>query len=726
MKKTGLTCLGIVLALAVVCLVGVGVMFATKLCPPQGPWPMPPWCGEGVALPGLPAVPDAAAALLGSEDTFAYYKPGEIAALLQAPVFMISPNLAKPETMIPATGAGWTGITADRWSGPIVRLLHGQGLHLLGASTTIRHLNILVADPHPELAALDLDGNPIPLTKPGMPGFLPGEYFYSISNPEWQQRLLEQGRAIIDLGAEGIVMDEPNTYGSLVFEAGGSFDDYSLAGFREYLAGKYDAAELKARFGIEDAASFDLRRHILDNGLRDTWNASEQNPSPLTYEFFLFQNQGADTFLRRFASEMRDYARTQYNRDFAFSFNASPQFDFSRFLPVDYLDYLTGEVFYFAPSYTRAVLVTKLAEAASPAKILFLSEVSHDSGELPARTINLFKYMFADIYSSCRAGMILPTEGVYTMRDGTYVQPFVQTDLAEAQRYIGFMNEHPGLFDLPEPASVAVVHSAASFISNRLPTEEPLWGSYETVAVMEVLLNERVPFAMLTSGDGRWADGRLTLEALNPYHVVLLPNVQLISDDEVAALLEYVRQGGVVLQVNDFGTFNPQGARTARADLATLSGPGAHTLGQGTWHTLGLWEEMGRYRWNEAERRNVLPTEFSADDPAAVALRAALQAYLEPEISSDALITVSIRRYGDGQRWVLHLANYDYDPTSDQFAPVGPFDVSLDTGGLAIASARLYDFESGSETEIPVTLEGTRAAFTIPSLYAYAIVELLP
>lgn len=724
MRKTGLTCSGI--ALALVCLIGVGVMFATRLCPPQGPWPMPPWCGEGVALPGLPAVPDAAAALLGGEDTFDYHEPGEIEALLQAPVFMISPNFARPETLIPATGAGWTSLSADRWAGPAVRVLHGQGLHLLGASMTIRHLNIPVADPQPELAALDLDGNPIPLTKPGMPDFLPGEYFYSIFHPQWQQRLLEQGRALIDLGAEGIVMDEPNTYGSLVFEAGGSFDEHSLAGFREYLAGKYDSQELNLLFGIDDAATFDLRRYILDNGLRDTWNASEQNPSPLTYEFFLFQNAGADNFLRRFASEMRDYARTQYNRDFAFSFNSSPEFDFSRFLPVDYLDYLTGELFYFAPSDTRAGLVTKLAEAASPAKVMFLSEVSHDRGELPARTVNLFKYMFADIYSSSRAGMILPTDGVYTMRGGTYVQPFIQADLAEAQRYVGFMNEHPGLFDLREPARVAVVHSAASYISNRLPTQEPLWGSSETLAVMEVLLNERVPFGMLTSGDGRWAEGSLTLEGLKAYDVVLLPNVQLISDDEVEALREYVRQGGVVLQVNDFGTHDLEGVPTARQDLAALRGPGPHSLGQGTWHTLGLWEDLGRYRWNDAEKRNVLPTEHSTDDPAAVALREALQAYLEPEIISDAPITVGMRRYGDGQRWVLHLVNYDYNPTSDQFAPAGPFEVGLDTGGLAVASARLYDFESGSVTEIPVALEGTRARFTIPSLYAYAIVELLP
>ena len=215
---------------------------------------------------------------------------------------------------------------------------------------TIRHLNILNADPKPELAALDLYGNPIPLSKPGMSNFLPGEYFYSIFNPEWQELLLEQGKAFIDYGAEGIDMDEPATYGDLVFEHGGSFDHYSLSEFRKYLGDKYSADELMELFSMSDIAQFDFQEYILENGLEESWNASAQNPPLITYEFFLFQHQGAEEFLRRFVAEMRDYAKEEYNRDFLFSFNNNPIYDFSRYIEVDYLDYLTGEIFFFTKS----------------------------------------------------------------------------------------------------------------------------------------------------------------------------------------------------------------------------------------------------------------------------------------------------------------------------------------------------------------------------------------
>jgi hypothetical protein len=57
MKKGLKSCLIAILALAGLCIVGVVVMFATGLCPPAGPWPMPPWCqtsGQtGPSLPGL-------------------------------------------------------------------------------------------------------------------------------------------------------------------------------------------------------------------------------------------------------------------------------------------------------------------------------------------------------------------------------------------------------------------------------------------------------------------------------------------------------------------------------------------------------------------------------------------------------------------------------------------------------------------------------------------------
>jgi hypothetical protein len=723
MKRGIKSCLLLVAGLVALLVLGVGVMYFLDFCPPAGPWPLPPWCAEYGSLPSLVVAP-----VVGGfqDEDFDYYQPGEIQQVLDKPLFLISPDYNKPEDMIPVDGAGWSGLQVDAWAPRSVQILHSKGLHLFGAGMTIRHLNISSADPKPELAALDLDGNPIPLTKPGMAEYLPGEYFYSIYNPSWQELLLEQGRAMIDFGAEGIVVDEPGTYGSLVFEAGGSFDEYSLAAFRDYLAQKYTPEQLLTLFGIQDIEGFDFRQYLLDNGLRDSWNASWQNPPLISYEFFLFQNQGADAFLRRFVSELRTYASEQYNRDFVFSFNSAPQYDFSRFMPIDYLDYLTGEEFYFGAGHTRAAINGKLLEGAFDGQIILLGEVGLDTGEIPDHTANLAKYIFADIFSNPNTGLVIPTDNIYTMLGGSYQDTFITYDLQELERYYSFMDQNRHLFGLSEPAEVGLVHSSPSLISYLYPSGESLWGSADVLAVMDLLLSERFPFGMLVSGNGIWSQQRLTLEDLQAYPVVVLPGVDLISDEEIEALLSYVQDGGVVIQINGFGRYDLTGKPVQRPQIEDLTSPGVHSLGQGTWQTLELWEELGAFSWNADEERQIQPAEHSPDDPAVVAIREALTRYLEPEIQTDAPYSVAVRRYVSGENWVLHLVNYDYDQTADQFMPTGPFQLTIKVGESSISQARLYDFETGQISEVPFQQNGDAVTLEMPSLEVYAVVELLP
>ena len=46
MKKGLKSCLIVLPVLAGLCIVGVAIMFLSNLCPPQGPWPLPPWCSR--------------------------------------------------------------------------------------------------------------------------------------------------------------------------------------------------------------------------------------------------------------------------------------------------------------------------------------------------------------------------------------------------------------------------------------------------------------------------------------------------------------------------------------------------------------------------------------------------------------------------------------------------------------------------------------------------------
>jgi hypothetical protein len=63
--------------------------------------------------------------------------------------------------------------------------------------------------------------------------------------------MLEQAIALVDIGADGVIIDEiDGTYGSLVH--GGSFGEPDMSMFRTYLASIYTTQELLDLFGIED------------------------------------------------------------------------------------------------------------------------------------------------------------------------------------------------------------------------------------------------------------------------------------------------------------------------------------------------------------------------------------------------------------------------------------------------------------------------------------------
>jgi hypothetical protein len=139
-----------------------------------------------------------------------------------------------------------------------------------------------------------------------------------------------------------------------------------------------------------------------------------------------------------------------------------------------------------------------------------------------------------------------------------------------------------------------------------------------------------------------------------------------------------------------------------------------------------LWEELGQIIWNEEEKRDIQLTERTADDPAAAAVREALSLYHTAEIITDAPYTTAIRRYFDGENWVLHLVNYQYNQSTDQFYPTGPFQVSVDVGSSLVGMINYYDFETGETAELAFIQEGNLATFEVPSLQVYSIVELLP
>jgi hypothetical protein len=728
MKKGMKSCLIVTLGLAGLCVVGVAGMYFARVCPPQGPWPIPPWCeGSSIDAPFLTAPPAVPAEYVAN-----YIPFGEGEAYLKQPTLFIT--WAKDDTpfeKMPGTAFNWQVIWHVDGKIPDYTVREMRHFQSLG----VRYIGYLAEPDHqwderpismPQSATVDIDGNPIHLQKPGMGDFGSDQYWMNILDPDWQAFLISQTKEMIDLGVEGVLVDDYTFNVHVIPAAKGTFDKYSMRGFTQYLKNKYSSAELKEKFDIDSIDQFNLKDYIREKNLPDDWNA-QRPPLPIIYEFEQFQLVESDKFFRSFAAQLKEYGKAQ-GRHIFFA-TGSGSFEGQR-LPLDYMDYATGEEFYFSPYSLppRVAVNNKLYQGRVPTRIVRV-EVTLGATPQPLETRNLFKYIFADIYSS-NGKMIVEQNTLLTLdSNGNYVpaEQSIRYDQDEAARYVNFAAAHKDLYGLDEPASVALVRSEASVKGGQwaMPVEDRnVWTSNSVVGVADMLYNLNVPFDMLHSGDEDLFTARLTQADLARYDVVILPTIFMLSDPEVEALLGYARAGGKVISIGDFATHDLYGQKADRPELEALKTAGEHALGEGTWLTIP--EEVGEQYAADQDGHAYQPTGRNADDPLLQTFRQALEKYHAPEIVTDAPITVSLRRYADETRLVLHMVNYNYDQTVDQFTPADPFEVSVDTGGLSVTRAELYDFEAGTVTEIPLEQMGEKVKFTVPGLYAYSIVELLP
>jgi hypothetical protein len=160
-------------------------------------------------------------------------------------------------------------------------------------------------------------------------------------------------------------------------------------------------------------------------------------------------------------------------------------------------------------------------------------------------------------------------------------------DSAMRTRMYSFIAAHEArIFDAQSLAEVAVYHSSASrdfvnpqsgnglFANAITPSQSTEWWSSndpqqscynqqwlgEFRGMIKALVHAHIPFDVLTSP-------RLTLADLSRYRVLIMPNIEAVSDEEAGLMREFVTRGGAVIATGP----NPTGWNQLgdlRADLA--------------------------------------------------------------------------------------------------------------------------------------------------------------
>ncbi len=98
--------------------------------------------------------------------------------------------------------------------------------------------------------------------------------------------------------------------------------------------------------------------------------------------------------------------------------------------------------------------------------------------------------------------------------------------------------------------------------------------------VCNLLLDEHFQYDVLFSGDDDWIEDKLSLEALNEFEVIIIPNVRNLSDSQVSLLLSYMDSGGHIIGFGEIENHDEKGHKVDREQLRNLLVNGFHDYGR--------------------------------------------------------------------------------------------------------------------------------------------------
>jgi len=139
--------------------------------------------------------------------------------------------------------------------------------------------------------------------------------------------------------------------------------------------------------------------------------------------------------------------------------------------------------------------------------------------------------------------------------------------------YVRFHRQHRDLYDSGEIiADVGVYYSTRSLTFS---FEAP---HLQIILAQQTLIHERIPFRYLFGEEVRSA---------GDFRVVVLPGMECMSEEEAAALAEYVRQGGGLVIAGDTATRDENGYRLSESRLAAPLGLDWTSVGEATRADVG-------------------------------------------------------------------------------------------------------------------------------------------
>jgi hypothetical protein len=268
-------------------------------------------------------------------------------------------------------------------------------------------------------------------------------------------------------------------------------------------------------------------------------------------------------------------------------------------------------------------------------------------------------------------------------RWGYYWWPGVDPDTRRAatapdvlKEHIRFIDAHRDLYE----EATAMNDLAIVYLDGPIMRRPPTHMKY--VALAQALAELGYQFDVVFVGDGEFNPDDLDPAALQRYRALLVPEARDLGATPTAALEAYARGGGELIVFSE----GPIDAAVARREDGEM--------------LLDFWRG---YRDEDRDR-----------------IAATVEHLGGSRIeTSDA--TVNAVRWAWGDRQVVHLLDYGYDPETDTIRPAIDIGISVPWSG-GVARCRLLAL--GGETDLATRGESDRLVVDVPRIDPYAVLVL--
>lgn len=521
-----------------------------------------------------------------------------------------------------------------------------------------------------------------------------------------RDRLVRTGREMFGFGATQFWID--SHVGGL--DQGLDFSEWAQAAWRDHLASL--PSERLADFGIDDPASFDIRRHLSENGLAPD-DVDVPAVDPVYREYARFQHETN----KRFMAEVFEGARDDLPPAIEESGTTVFGLGFGLQLPfLDPADIYAGDVVDDVSVETRPTVppnrphdvAVKIARAAGrfekPVRVWgrmnrkFRTTFGFDPTE-SYPTLNRFHVAQAYAHGGSRS---IPLTSLPDVHEHDSVNSWIEPDGSipdELHRFAGFVRAHRRfLSDVTEANAAAVLVSLPTQIWRHAME----WGTRRTdhafavSGVAATLRRAHVPYdVQILDYPPLWEAPDQSAD-LDEYDLVVLPGVECVSDAHLAGIESALSAGTTV--------------------VATGGAPGRTEQYEPR-------EDVARVL-RESPNGTIIDENPAVTDPGAAAatLTDAIPAGRQLELGIDGDVSTNVFTQSTPTRAIIHLVNFAYDRSADTMREWDGVELRLRNLPVSPDYAR-YFTEAGAET-LPIEGSAQELEVTIPALDVWGILVL--